>query len=300
MNTLRRIRRLATPEGRERLRARVLGERPDPLAQRALNEFEQQKIAFARRIAELGYAGEVDRYYWYHTVDLPGGLTTPGAYDYRGMLNTFSFAADMSGMHVLDVGSATGFFAFEFERRGAMVTSTELASTSSWDVFPGELSEQRIAIHEELIQNHTDGPFMFCRKLLGSKVERRYGRIYDFSPEVLGRSDYDLVFIGDVLIHTINPLQALTTAAQFCRGTLVIAQEIAAEPPNAQPALHYIGGDMPGKDKFFASWWLPNFSWFVQILRRLRFRDVRVVGRNVGYFRPDGWRYDRTVIHAVR
>jgi len=36
-------------------------------------------------------------------------------YDFRQSLPCFQFPEDMRGMRVLDVGSATGFFAFEFE-----------------------------------------------------------------------------------------------------------------------------------------------------------------------------------------
>jgi len=40
----------------------------------------------------------------------------------------FPFARGMRGMRVLDVGSATGLLAFEFEKRGASVVSVELPS----------------------------------------------------------------------------------------------------------------------------------------------------------------------------
>ena len=82
---------------------------------------------FSGRITDLGL-GDVSGFYWYHTIDLPHGLTTPGIYDFRETVRAFPFPADMRGMHVLDIGSATGFFAFEFEKRGAEVVSVELDS----------------------------------------------------------------------------------------------------------------------------------------------------------------------------
>ena len=57
---------------------------------------------------------------------------------------SFEFPDDMSGMDVLDIGSATGFFAFAFEKRGARVTSVELPSLSALDRFPGQSVEQSI------------------------------------------------------------------------------------------------------------------------------------------------------------
>jgi hypothetical protein len=81
-------------------------------------DFLEQTRRFTERAAQLGLA-HADRYYWYHTIDLGDGLITPGMYDYRETISSFQFSEDMRGMTVLDVGSATGFFAFEFERRGA-------------------------------------------------------------------------------------------------------------------------------------------------------------------------------------
>jgi hypothetical protein len=98
------------------------------------DEFLERSRQFNAR-ADLA---DADRYYWYHTVDLGDGLITPGMYDYRETIAAFGFPDDMHGMTVLDVGSATGFFAFEFERRGARVISVELPSLRDLDRFPGQ------------------------------------------------------------------------------------------------------------------------------------------------------------------
>jgi hypothetical protein len=79
---------------------------------------------------------------WYHTIDLGNGLVTPGTYDNRKDLPRFQFPEDMSGMTVLDIGSATGYFAFEFERRGANIISVELPSIADWDMLLGEEKER--------------------------------------------------------------------------------------------------------------------------------------------------------------
>ena len=46
----------------------------------------------------------------------------------------------MSGMKVLDVGRASGFFSFEFERRGANVLAVELPSPLQKDFVGGEFT----------------------------------------------------------------------------------------------------------------------------------------------------------------
>jgi len=266
---------------------------------------------------ELGVR-EVEKYYWYHTVALPGGIATPGMYDYRPTVGAFRFPEDMRGMTALDVGSATGYFAFEFERRGAQVTSVDLPTLELLDRFPGQETSTLLKKIQHMIVPHStdkltglmheysarelhhyllDGPFRLCARMLGSKVERRYASVYDLSPERLGRSGYDFVFLGDILVHTLRPFDALVAAAGMCLGTLVIAQMMPGSP-EAPPAMMYQGGEKPGEDDI--CWWLPNEQCFRQILKKLGFADVRVVGMHEGVQRPAGHPFSRKILHARR
>ncbi len=161
-------------------------------------EFAAAVETFNRGAEALGYR-DIAGYYWYHTIGLPGGLVTPGLYDYRGSLPDFQFPSDMRGLRVLDVGSATGFFAFEFARRGAEVVSVELPSLDAIDRFPGQTVDHIVAkinhmnfpptveglsgyvrtyTAEELYFYLLAGPFEFCRKLLGARVDRCYSTVY--------------------------------------------------------------------------------------------------------------------------
>jgi tRNA (mo5U34)-methyltransferase len=282
----------------------------------AADQFLQAVEAFNKRAAPLGFAG-IENYYWYHTVELPDGLITPGLYDIRASLANFCFPDDMRGMQVLDIGSATGYFAFEFARRGARVISVELPSLYALDRFPGQSIEQtldkigamivprsmgemrgyvRTYTADELYFYLLKGPFEFCRKLLNAPVERCLSTVYELSEAKLGGT-FDLVFMGDILLHTLNPLQALAAAAPLCRGTLVLSQVIPGEPDD-EPAMRYVGGDTPGSDE--VSWWLPNMACVVQLLKKLGFARVTEVGRNRGVLRPSGFAYDRPILHAVK
>lgn len=252
-------------------------------------------------------------FFWYHTIDLGEGWTTPGSFDYRACAGQAGYPQDMSGLRALDIGSATGFWAFEMEKRGARVTSVELPSLLDWDRFPGESEtgilekvRRRLPSHsllplpslaeaspQELHHLLLDGPFQFCRDALGSQVERLYSTIYNL-PENLS---YDWVMLGDVLLHTVNPLQALASAARVCHGTLVIADDITGtlEDP---PALLYVGGERPEAD--FGEWWRPNLAWFHQVLKRLGFSSVLTVGYLEGHLWPGGGPYRKRVLQAHR
>jgi tRNA (mo5U34)-methyltransferase len=278
-------------------------------------QFLEQTRSFTDQVRHLGLP-DVSRYYWYHTIDLGGGLVTPGLYDYRETLRDFHFPEDMRGMTVLDVGSATGFFAFEFERRGARVTSTELPGLTDLDRFPGQSvenslrkiermifpdgldleSQRRGDSERDLYRCLLDGPFQFCKARLGSRIERRYSTIYDLSAEKLGMKDgFDFIFVGDVLLHLLYPLKALAALAPLCRGTLVLAQMLP-DGPQEPPAMMYVGGGDPEEDHI--SWWLPNQSCLVQMLTKLGFPSVEEVGWHSGILRPGGYPFRRMILRA--
>src|SRR5579872_3409662 len=56
---------------------------------------------------------------WYHTIELPGGIVTPGEYDHRPIVSKVPLPERLDGLRCLDVGTHDGFWAFEMERRGA-------------------------------------------------------------------------------------------------------------------------------------------------------------------------------------
>ena len=284
-------------------------------AKTVAQEYTEQVEQFEQRAARLGL-GDVRGYYWYHTIDLGDGLITPGMYDYRATLPAFCFPETMRGMKVLDIGSATGFFAFEFERRGARVISVELPSLDSLDRFPGQTTEQVVGKIGRMIESCRregiapapsysaaelyfvllEGPFQFCKRRLNSKVERCYSTVYELTSEKLGGAEFDFIFVGDVLVHTLYPLRALAALAPLCKGTLVLSQLMPENP--AEAAMLYVGGEDPTEDD--VSWWLPNKPCMEQMLKKLGFRTVAEVGRNTGFLRPSGHPFDRAILHAKK
>lgn len=281
----------------------------------ATQEYYEQVEQFQQRAARLGL-GDAQSYYWYHTIDLGDGLVTPGMYDYRSTLAAFRFPETMCGMRVLDVGSATGFFAFEFEKRGGRVVSVELPSLEALDRFPGQTTEQVISKIGRMLESCRaegsapassysaadlyftllEGPFQFCRRRLNSNVARCYSTVYDLTAEKLGGAAFDLVFVGDVLVHTLYPLRVLAALVPLCQGTLVLSQMMPEQP--AEAAMLYVGGENPAEDDL--SWWLPNKPCMEQMLKKLGFRTVEEVGRNRGVLRPSGYPFDRTILHATK
>jgi 2-polyprenyl-3-methyl-5-hydroxy-6-metoxy-1,4-benzoquinol methylase len=64
----------------------------------------------------------------YHKFDFGNKLVINGEYDMAKYLHHYGIPEDLTGKTVLDIGTSTGFFAFECVRRKAQVTAIDL-----WD-----------------------------------------------------------------------------------------------------------------------------------------------------------------------
>jgi tRNA (mo5U34)-methyltransferase len=52
---------------------------------------------------------QVEALPWYHTLDLPGGVVTPGEFDLRSVALRPPVSASLRGTRCLDVGTRDGF-----------------------------------------------------------------------------------------------------------------------------------------------------------------------------------------------
>jgi tRNA (mo5U34)-methyltransferase len=152
---------------------------------------------------------------WYHTLELPG-FETRGIFDLRPYVDRYGLPERMDGMRALEVGTWDGFWAFEMERRGAEVVALDLDDERELD-WPA----RRRPTQWPDVQRGQG--FHVAKELLGSKVERVVGSVYDATPEELGT--FDLVFCGSVLIHLRDQLLALERMAALSRGMLISAEE---------------------------------------------------------------------------
>jgi tRNA (mo5U34)-methyltransferase len=132
--------------------------------------------------------------YWHHRMEFPHGVVSPGAYDPRGLFQLLDLP-DLAGRRVLDIGTRDGFYAFECERRGALVTAVDHADPD----LTG---------------------FMAARTILGMKTAYQQANVYDLDPADLGT--FDVVLFLGVLYHLRHPLWALDRLRRLCTGLLVV------------------------------------------------------------------------------
>jgi tRNA (mo5U34)-methyltransferase len=160
---------------------------------------------------------------WYHSIDLGGGLVTPGWFDLRPIVDRMPWP-DVRGKRCLDVGTWDGFLAFELERRGASeVVATDIDDHESWD-WPAPLRARGAAYLESLAGPERGHGFAIAREALGSSVEREVISVYDLSPERLGT--FDVVVCGSLLLHLRDPMGALDAIRSVCSGGFLSAEQI--------------------------------------------------------------------------
>lgn len=210
-------------------------------------------------------AAAVAAEYWYHTIELAPGVVTPGRYDLRPLLPLYALPDDLRGKTALDVGTGSGFFAFELERRGAArVVATEVAGWHALDRGAGE--GDATGWRPDQWQTFLDGPFALARAVRRSQVELVRTSIYELSAEQLG-GPFDVVFCGSVLVHVSDLARALSALRSVTREQAIIATAI--DPDDSPiPRAHFLGS--PGA----LAWWAPNRACLEQLIRTAGFRHV--------------------------
>lgn len=201
---------------------------------------------------------------WYHSIELGPGRVTDGLLDHRELVHHLPIDNDLSGMRVLDVGTADGFWAFEFERRGAEVVAIDIDQLSEADLPPPIAG----ALVRRGADRRMDAPFNYAKQQLGSKVERISSSIYQIG--TLGLEPFDLVFASDVLCHLERPTQALRVLREVTRGKLLL---IAVYDPSKPDGDVEYGGGWQGV------WWIPSLTALAQMTADAGFR----VGLDLAY-----------------
>jgi tRNA (mo5U34)-methyltransferase len=215
---------------------------------------------------------EVGKTTWYHTIELPQGIRTPGIYDTIDTLRHVPLPASLAGKRCLDVATNNGFWAFEMEKRGAdEVVAMDLAG--DWDKaeFPAGVREM---LESSEIDPSEHG-FEIARSALDSKVDFRAMSVYELDPEEVGT--FDFVFLGALLLHLRDPIRALTAIRTVTKGTLFVNEAVSIplsllRPRSPTVRLIGAGG---------ANWWVPNVAALKRMLVAAGF-EVRQVGRPYG------------------
>lgn len=161
--------------------------------------------------------------FWYHTIDLAPGVTTPGWFDLRHVVDRLPWP-DLTGKRCLDIGTFDGFYAFEMERRGAAeVVAIDVEDHLLWD-WPPDYRGADLARDPGFSGPPKGAGFRLVRELTGSRVDWRPLNVYDLDPATIG--SFDVVVLGSLLLHLRDPIRALEAVRSVTSGHLLSADQI--------------------------------------------------------------------------
>jgi tRNA (mo5U34)-methyltransferase len=212
---------------------------------------------------------------WYQNFELVPGVRTPGVNDIGRLFRACEIPADLSGLSVLDIGTANGGIAFTAERRGA-------DRVLAVDIYP----EHRFGVDR-------------LRDFLGSRVEHRQLSVYN----LLGTVDerFDLVFFCGVLYHLRHPLLALDNVRGMLKddGLTLIETAVADHELGAsasKPLVRFFRGAELGDDP--SCWFAPTISALVDWCHSSGLEPDEQAAR--ASLSPGVWSPERCILRATR
>jgi SAM-dependent methyltransferase len=162
----------------------------------------------------------IERYSWYHTIELAPGLSTPGM---RSMVPQVEYlrsvvrGLDLAGKRVLDVGTRDGALAFEAERAGA---------------------REVVGIDNDLSR----GAVEVLIPYFGSAVRMQEMNLLDLTPDQFGR--FDVVLCCGVLYHLRYPFWGLRALASVAvDGGLLVLETGVLVDDNTRALLYCPTGE---------------------------------------------------------
>ena len=208
--------------------------------------------------------------FWYHRIELPHGVVTPGwaPIDPR----SYRIPDRLDGKRVLDVGAWDGYWTFEALKRGAR----EVVAIDDFSDLTGSLGDADRKGWET---------FDLCRELLGFDEDRckRYEMsVYDVDEAALGR--YDVVFFFGTLYHLRHPLLALDRLSAVCDVEIYVESAILDDfspyrgglnkgYPGDQMVMEFYPGKQYGDND--SNWWVPTLHCLGYMVAAAGFRDCR-------------------------
>lgn len=216
-------------------------------------------------------AAEIQRFpFWYHRIELPGGVVTPGWAPISSA--AYRIPADLTGLRVLDVGAWDGYWSFEALKRGAR----EVVAIDDFSDYLGTLEKEQRRAWET---------FDFCREALdydAARCARHDMTVYDVDEATLGR--FDVVFFFGTLYHLRHPLLALERLAAVADDLICVETAILDDFSSYRGGLSKGYGSNEVLMEFYpgsqygnnaTNWWVPNLNCLMAMLQSVGFDGIK-------------------------
>lgn len=244
---------------------------------------------------------------WFHTIDLGGGVVTPGQSD-NPVLAAPGVLPDVRGKSVLDIGAWDGKYSFEAERAGASrvvaldhyIWKLDLLARAAYYQqceADGLIPDPEMIDHGFLTADDLPGKagFDLAHEYLGSQVEAVVDDFMTMDLDRLGR--FDVVYYFGVLYHMVDPVGALRRLRQVTDGVAVVetASIIVRDHPADSLVYFYAGNEL---NYDYGNWFVPTERALHGMCRAAGFRRVETVAGGVLPESAPPVHHDRTVVHA--
>lgn len=168
------------------------------------------------------------RPWWYHKFEIFPGVWTPGVYDPAGTLFELQLPADMTGMRVLEIGPADGYFTKVMTGRGARVVAADYAAKDHYG-------------------------FAVMERLAGVSYDFRQINLFDLPRHELGR--FDLIICLGVLYHLPDPLLGLYTLSCIDCERFIL-ETFVTRKYDGRLVAEYLPGASQNGD--YTNFWAPS------------------------------------------
>jgi 2-polyprenyl-3-methyl-5-hydroxy-6-metoxy-1,4-benzoquinol methylase len=161
----------------------------------------------------------------YHRLDMGDGLVIEGAYDISKYVHYYGLPSCLDGKAVLDVGTASGYFAIECARRGAQVTAIDI-----WE--------------DTCLLNGLVETF-------GLDIRYVQKSIYDVDASF---GDYDLVVCGSLILHLPDPFGAIQRIRSVCGGRAIVSTACTDDSATNPAPMCEFTGQRARESDYWAYW----------------------------------------------
>jgi SAM-dependent methyltransferase len=216
---------------------------------------------------------DIDKCFFYHTIDLPGHGTVHGSWDLRNGVDQYLGNVKFQEKSVLEIGTANGFLCFEMEKRGAEIIALDLSKDYEWDIVPFAQYDykQGVKVRKEHIEK-LNNAYWLCHRLFNSKAKVVYGDVYHMPDEI---GEVDIVTYGSILLHLRDPFRALQNGLRFARETVIVTEPLRDQSADIkEPSMKFLPNPETIEPK--AVWWSLRSEIVVRMIGVLGFEEAEV------------------------
>jgi SAM-dependent methyltransferase len=235
---------------------------------------------------------------FYHSFTFPSGESVEGLWDLRGRFADYIGNVALTGKSVLDVGTASGFLAFEAERAGAKsVMALDGPTTADFERVPfrgDDYLENRAAwvaerdVYIEQIRNS----FWYAHYEMGSKVEATLRTIRSLP---YWDRQFDVVIAGAIVEHHGDPVSFIGAIARLAKETVIIGFTDIIDVDALYMAPHSAWTD----PKISYGWWRLTRGLYARVFENLGF-SIELSPSSAIHVANNGLVTQRTTLVATR